>query len=91
VWLSKILNLLAYDISYGLPTSLADLLWIVAYYLLYTLVGAMSYLGLLYLFLLFDQRDRMLREFADLPKAPARGLFLRANRRIREEYRRKDR
>lgn len=56
--LFKMVSRLIYDISYGLPTSVADGLWIVAYYLLDVFVGFAVCLLITYLLMMFDSREQ---------------------------------
>ena len=87
---SKILNLLVYDLDYGLPASFTEWIWVVSYYLLYILIGVLAYFLLLYCFLLYDQRDLLTREIATLPQAARKGLFRRAGRQFFQACQTKD-
>ena len=58
VALLKMISRLIYDISYGMPTSVADGLWIVVYYLLDLFVGFAVCLLITYLLMTFDSREQ---------------------------------
>jgi len=58
VALLKMVSRLIYDISYGLPTSVADALWIAVYYLLDIFVGFAVCLFITYLLMAFDSREQ---------------------------------
>ena len=60
VWIAvfKIASRLIYDISYGLPTSPTDALWIVIYYLLDIFTGFAVCLLITYLLMTFDSREQ---------------------------------
>ena len=57
VTIFRIVSRLIYDISFGLPTSLVDALWIVVYYLLDFFVGFAVCLLITFLLISMDQKD----------------------------------